>query len=180
MSRDTPEMPDHNLNRDSDRPIDVSRFEWPNSELGPIEKMRALAAGLPHVASKETVFDVPFDRFWSYLTDFEANTAKFEGTVAEVRVLERRPEGDSEGERIVLDARGPLFGPWMRFDVVVRPGWCLMRSRFGEIGMAARPNAPNSTHYLHFEGSTLLGRIGRPFFAWNIKQDFSKLRALLG
>ena len=132
-----------------------------------------MAGGLPHVAQDEAVFDVPFDRFWSYLTDFEANTPRIEGTVGRVLELER------DGDRLTLEARGPLIGPWQRFDVVLRPGWCLMRTRIGEIGMAARPETGRSTRYFHFEGSALLGRIARPFFAWNIRQDFRRLRRLL-
>ena len=175
----------------SDTALDVSRYAWPELELDPIRRMRAIAAGLPHVAAREALFDVPVDRFWSFLTDFETNTAKIEGAVGEVRVLERQRDpvsaddpleagrAEAQTERIVLDVRTPLLGSWTKFDVVVRPGWCLMQSRLGQIGMAASAAGSDKTRYFHFEGSTLLGRIGRPFFGWNIRQDFRKLRLLL-
>jgi hypothetical protein len=148
-------------------------FAWPQAELDPVARMRALAAARPHVAANETLFDVPFDRLWSFVSDFENNTPRFEATVGRARILER------SGDRLRLETRGPLPGPWMRFDVVLRPGWCLMRSKLGEIGMAARAEGEASTRFFHFEGSAMLGRVVRPLFAWNIKQDFKKLRALL-
>jgi len=173
MSPETMDGSDTHHDDRLDQPIDIARYAWPSAEIDPVDRMRALAAGLPHVAAGETVLEFPFDRVWSYLTDFEANTAKIEGAVSRVRILER------DGDRLTLEARGPLFAPWMRFDVVIRPGWCLMRTRIGEVGMAARPESPDSTRYFHFEGSAMLGRIVRPLFDWNINQDFRRLRTLL-
>ena len=54
-----------------------------------------------------------------------------------------------------------------------------MVSSIGEIGMAARPESETATRFAHFEGSTRLGRLARPLFSWNIRQDFRKLRRLL-
>lgn len=167
-------------------PLDANAYAWPSAPLDPVARLRALAAGLPHVAIDETVFDVEFDRMWSFIEDFEQNTPRFEGAVGRARIIERRPEpgndtkGESPGERIVLDAKGPLSGPWIRFDVVLRPGWCLMSSRFGDVGMAARPEPDGRTRFVHFEGTALTGGILKPIFAWNIRQDFRRLRRLLG
>ena len=52
-------------------PIEIERYAWPTADLNPIARMKALAAGLPHVAGDEAVFDVPFDRFWEFIVDFE-------------------------------------------------------------------------------------------------------------
>lgn len=134
--------------------------------------MRALAAALPNVALDETCFDVSFDRLWSFIADLEGNTPRFEGAVKDLRILSR------EGDSIRLEARTPA-GLWMDFDAVLRPGWCLMRSRYGQVGMAARPEGPDACRFLHFEGSTVLARPTRPYFAWNIRQDFRRLRELL-
>lgn len=163
--------------RDPDRPIDAGRYAWPGEAPDPVVRMRALAAALPHVAVDETVFDVPFERLWRFVADLEQSTPRFEGLVRHVRVLDR--EHGDEGERLVIEARAPLGGPTTRFDVVLRPGWCLMRSRLGEVGMAARPEAPGATRFVHFEGASIPGRILRPLFAWNIRQDFRRLRACL-
>ncbi|MEM9175961.1 MAG: hypothetical protein AAGC67_12070 [Myxococcota bacterium] len=158
-----------------DSPIEAGRYAWPDVDLDPVERMRALTAGLPHVAADETVLEADFDRVWAVIEDFERFTPRIEAAVGRVRILER------EGERIVLLAKGPLpsLSPWQRFDVVLRPGWCLMASRLGDIGMAARPEGPGRTRFFHFEGSALFGRLVKPLFAWNIRQDFRKIRGLL-
>lgn len=153
--------------------IDPQGYAWPAAQLDPVERMRALAAGLSYAAEDETVFDVDFDRVWSFISDFEGNTKRFEGAVSRARIL------DHTEDRIRLQAKGPIGGPWIDFSVVLRPGWCLMKSRFGDVGMAARPESEGRTRFFHFEGSRLLGRIVRPVFAWNIRQDFRRLRALL-
>jgi len=154
-------------------PVVEGCYAWPDVEIDPVLRMRALAAGLPHVAADEAVFDRPFERVWSFLTDFEVTTPRYEGIVGRARILERR------GERLTLETQSPLLGPWTRFDVVLRPGFCLMQSRIGQVGMAARPEGPTTTRFFHFEGSPRIGRILRPFFAWNIRQDFRRLRELL-
>ena len=167
-------------------PIDASCYAWPGVALDPVERMRALVAGLPHAASDETTFDVDFDRFWSFIADLETNTPRFEALVGRAKVVERRSEspdapvdGMPPGERLVLDTRGPLLGPRMRFDVVLRPGWCLMRSPLGQVGMAARAEGAGRVRFFHFEGATRLGWLVRPVFAWNIRHDFRRLRKLL-
>jgi len=158
-----------------DQPIDPARYAWPTVELDPVDQMRILAAGLPHAAANETVFDADFDRVWSFISDLEQNTPRFEGTVGRVQILERA------GDKLVLNVKGPLpaASPWVRFEVVLRPGWCLMRSRLGDVGMAARPEDEGHTRFFHFEGSALLGRLVKPLFAWNIRRDFVKLRRLI-
>lgn len=180
-------------------PIEANRYAWPSATLDPVARLRALAAARPHLAIDETVFDVSFERFWPFVADLEGSTPRYEGLVARAQILERRPaaatrahaddgraavgagaEPEAAGERLVIETRGPLPGPPMKFDVVLRPGWCLMRSSLGEVGMAAAPEGPDRTRFVHFEGSARLGRLLRPFFAWNIRQDFRRLRRLLG
>jgi len=153
----------------SDDPIEVSRYAWPVADLDPVAKMRALAAGVPHAAIDETLFDVPFERFWSFIEDLENNTALYEGTVSRLRILDRH------GESIRLEARGPL-GFWIPFDVVLRSGWCVMHSKSGQTGMAAHPENATQTRFIHFEASSTFGRLLRPIFAWNIRGDFRRLR----
>ena len=156
----------------SDDPIEIEAYAWPTTTLDPVAKMRALAAGLTNAAIDETVFDVPFDRLWPFIEDLENNTPRFEGTVNRLRILDRH------GEQIRLEARTPI-GLWVEFDCVLRSGWCIMRSSSGQVGMAAHPESPTQTRFIHFESSSLFGRLARPFFAWNIRQDFRRLRILL-
>jgi len=159
-------------NENSDDPIEIERYSWPAATLDPVAKMRALAAGLPNAAIDEAVFDVPFDRLWSFIEDLEGNTPRFEGLVNRLRILDR------DGERIRLEARTPI-GLSIEFDCVLRSGWCTMQSGSSQIGMAAHPESPTQTRFIHFESSSVLGRLARPLFAWNIRQDFRRLRRLL-
>ncbi len=165
---------------DRDRPLAVDHYAWPAAELDPVARMRALSAGLPHAATGEAVFEARFDVLWRFITDFERSTPRFEGTVGRIRVLERSASADApDAETLRLEAKGPVSGPWQRFDVVLRPGWCLMQSRLGQVGMAARPENEATTRFFHFEGTRRLGRLARPLFAWNIRQDLRRLRNLL-
>jgi hypothetical protein len=168
---------DNEIRKISDRtaassPLERERYAWPTIEVDPVEKMRALASSLPYVGADETVFDVPFDPFWRFIEDLETNTPRIESTVNRLEILDRN------GDRLRLKARSPI-GVWDEFDVVLRPGFCIMQGRSGQIGMAARPESETTTRYFHFEGTKILGRIGRPFFAWNVRQDFRRLRKLL-
>ena len=156
-----------------DSPIDSADFAWPEVVLDPVSKMRAVAAGLPYCAVRETVLDAPFDRAWNFIVDFENSTAKIEGVVTRVEILERR------GETLRLRSR-MLPGYWMEANVILRPGWCLMNSRMGQIGMAARPEGSDQTRFIHFEGSQVFGRVLRPYFHWSIGGDFRRLKTLLG
>jgi hypothetical protein len=55
-----------------------------------------------------------------------------------------------------------------------------MSSSRGQVGMAARPEGDDRTRFVHFERSSFLTPLTRPLFAWNIRQDFRRIRALLG
>jgi hypothetical protein len=154
-------------------PISREAYAWPTAELDPVARMRALAAGLPHVAIDETVFDASFERLWSFIADLEANVPRFEGAVRHLRVAHR------EGDRLRLETRTPM-GVRVDFDCVLRPGWCVMSSSRGQVGMAARPEGDDRTRFVHFERSSFLTPLTRPLFAWNIRQDFRRIRALLG
>lgn len=167
---------DPELETSPERPLDPNAYAWPEARLDPVARMRALASGLPHVAVAETIFETDFESLWGFVADLETQTPRFEGAVSRIRILEQA------GDHIVLESKGPVaaLSPWIRFEVVLRPGWCLMQSRFGRVGMAARPEGPGRTRMLHFEGSTRAGRLTRPLFARNIRGDFRRLSRLLG
>jgi hypothetical protein len=61
----------------------------------------------------------------------------------------------TRGERMTARARGRL-GQRARFDVVLRPGWCVMQSRFLIGGMAAVPEA-DGTRFAFLGGLRLPG-----------------------
>jgi hypothetical protein len=146
---------------------------WPELELDPVVRLRALAAGLPHVALVECILDAPPERVWSIVGDLEHGVPRFEQGVRSAEITAR------DGERLELVTRGALGLP-MRFRAVLRPGWCVMHSRFADIGMAAAPQDDGRrTRFAHFEGSRWLGRLGRPWFRRSVQRDFERLRRLL-
>jgi hypothetical protein len=70
-----------------------------------------------------------------------------------------------QAERLTARARGRL-GQRARFDVVLRPGWCVMQSRFLTGGMAATPEGEDTRFAffggLRFPGIRLLDTVLRP------------------
>lgn len=144
---------------------------WPAVELDPVARLRALAASMPWVSLEEAVIAAPFARVWSYIDDMERGVPQFEGNVRRIEILAR------DGERLRLRSFAPGGFP-MQLDAVLRPGWCVMRGAFGEIGMAAAPAGPGATRFAHFEGSRWLGRAARPLFRHFVQRDLARLAAL--
>jgi hypothetical protein len=148
----------------------VSR--WPEAPIDAVARLRALAAGLPHVFLAECVLDAPFERVWEIVGDLERGVPRFETSVRSARIAAR------DGDRLVLDTRHPL-GPRARFRVLLRPGFCVMSARFADVGMAAAAEDGGRTRLAHYEGSRLLGRLAWPLLRRNIEADFTALRRLL-
>jgi len=147
--------------------------DWPRVEIDPVARLRALAAGLPHVALVECVLDAPPERVWSIVGDLERGVPRFEDGVRSAVITAR------SGERLEVVTRGTL-GLRMHFRAVLRPGWCVMHSRFADIGMAiAAQDDGRRTRFAHFEGSRWLGRLGRGWFRRRVQRDFERLRRLL-
>ena len=144
---------------------------WPMVELDPVARLHALAAAMPWVSLEECVIEAPFARVWAYIEDMEGGVPQFEGNVRRIEILAR------DGERLALRSFTPGGFP-MRLDAVLRPGWCVMRGAFGEIGMAATPVGPTATRFAHFEGSRWLGRLARPLFRSFVRRDLARLAAL--
>lgn len=149
----------------------MSARAWPGVEIDPVTRLRALAAALPWVSLEERVIEAPFARVWSYIEDLERGVPQFEGNVRRIEILAR------DGERLALRSFAP-GGLAMHLDAVLRPGWCVMRGAFGEIGMAATPVGAGATRFAHFEGSRRLGRIARPLFRYFVRRDLARLAAL--
>jgi hypothetical protein len=148
-------------------------IDWPTTELDPVRRLRILAAGLPYVSLDEAVIDAPLERLWGLTGDLVSGVPRFERHVLSVEVLER------DGDHLSIEARSH-FGLRMRYDVELRLGWCLMRSPYSQIGMAAAPEGESGrTRFAHFEGSPVLGRLARPFFRWNIAGDLRRIARLL-
>jgi hypothetical protein len=146
---------------------------WPSAEIDPVMRLRALAAGLSHVALVECVLDAAPEDVWSIVGDLEHGVPRFERGVRSAAISAR------DGEGLELVTRGALGFP-MHFRAVLRPGWCVMHSRLADIGMAVAPlDEGRRTHFAHFEGSRWLGRPGRIYFRRRVLGDFERLRRLL-
>lgn len=144
---------------------------WPSARIGNVARLRAIAAARPHLALCERTLDAPFERVWSIFGDLERGVPQFDHFVEWIRITRR------DGERIALESNGPL-GTVTRFEAIYRPGWCVMRSRLGEVGMAADALPDGRTRIAHVEGSRWLGALGRWYFAWRMERELDVLARL--
>jgi hypothetical protein len=119
--------------------------QWPTAQLDPVRQMLVLARVLPTVGVVERVLDAPYQRVWSFIQDLEHSVPAFDPAVRWLRILSH------EGERLVVTAATTGTPFRQRFDVELRHGWCLMRSRLYLVGMAAAPLGER-TRYVHLEG----------------------------
>jgi hypothetical protein len=126
---------------------------WPVASLDPVRRLRVMAAASPGADLTELIIDAPPELVWQTVGNLQAEMPRLVRDFASVTVSPGR------GERLVMRARGHL-GQRARFDVVIRPGWCWMQSRFLLCGMAAAPD-PGGTRFgflggIRMPGATLL------------------------
>jgi len=129
------------------------------ADLDPVRRMRVLAAATPGVAYAEKLIPAPFEAVWEAASDLEHELPRM---ITDLRSFEIT---SARGERLTARARGRL-GQHARFDVVLRPGWCVMQSRFIIGGMAAVPEG-QATRFallggLRLPGIRLLDPLLRP------------------
>ncbi|MEV0662709.1 hypothetical protein ACIBI3_22335 [Actinomadura luteofluorescens] len=105
---------------------------WPVADLDPVRRLRIMAASIPGAAYAEKVLARSVHEVWAVAGDLEA---EFPMLLADVRTMRI---AHADGEHLEAIAVGRL-GQRARFDVVLRPGWCWMQSRFLHGGMAAAP-----------------------------------------
>lgn len=129
---------------------------WPVAELDSVSRLRALAAAYRSTGVAEVTVAVPFDEAWQWVTDFERNVPRLDTEVSRVRIRHR------DGNRIRLWAWAPFVPVPLPFDVVVEPGFCIMRGRFRAflVVMAAVPTPDGGTRYVHAEA------VPRRGFGW--------------
>jgi hypothetical protein len=115
--------------------------DWPAATLGPVRRLRVLAAALPGVALVERVLPVPYERAWAFLSDI-ANVARYDPAVPWVKVLRR------EGERLRVLAGPVLFRARLTEGFV----WMQAPGRLYVVGQAVEPAPGDATHLAHLEG----------------------------
>lgn len=119
---------------------------WPVAELDPVRQLRVLAAALPEgFYLREIHLDQPAEHVWARATDLEEMLPRCLATVRSVKILTPTQ----------LYATSNL-GPRAHFDVLMRPGLCVMRSRFVLGAMAAVPE-DNGTRFAALGGLRLPG-----------------------
>ena len=124
--------------------------DWPAADLDPVRRLHVLAASVRFpVYLGEVVLPAPVERVWEVVSDLERELPRCLPTVRSARITQ------AEGERLELFAVGTL-GQRARFDVVLRPGWCVMQSRFLIGGMAAAPEG-DGTRFAFLGGLRLPG-----------------------
>ncbi|KAA2251446.1 hypothetical protein F0L68_37175 [Solihabitans fulvus] len=136
---------------------------WPVADLDPVRRLAVLAEAIPGAVFAEDVLDAPFDQVWAVAGDLENALPALLTDVRSMRFVEH------DGERLVAEARSHL-GLRDRFDVVLRPGWCLMQSGRLIGGMAAVADGDRTRFGflggLRLPGTRLAGpalrRLGRP------------------
>lgn len=124
---------------------------WPVTELDPVRRLRALAAGVRGAHVTERVLPAPVADVWGLLADLEGTFGQVQPDMRNVRVVDR------DGDRVRAVARS-RYGMRARLDGVLRPGWCWLQSRFLLIGMAASPEPGGGTRVAMTGGVRVPGR----------------------
>ena len=109
---------------------------WPVAELDAVRRLRVLASAQGGLYA-EGVIAAPFEQVWAVAADLEGELPNYLPDVRSLRVTA------TTGERLEAYARGRL-GLRARFDGVLRPGWCVLQSRFLIGGIAAVPDGQAS------------------------------------
>jgi hypothetical protein len=122
---------------------------WPTADLGPLQRLRVLASAVHAPMCVEDYIDEPFDKVWAVAGDLQAVLPRL---VRTMRSFEYRTVN---GENISARATGKL-GNHADFEVILRPGWCIMQSRFVVGGMAAVPDG-NGTRFAVLGGTRAPG-----------------------
>ncbi|MEV7414885.1 hypothetical protein [Streptomyces sp. NPDC089919] len=103
---------------------------WPTVELDPVRRLKVIASATKNANYAERLFDEPVTRLWAVASDLENELPLI------VPGLKSFTLTGAGGERFTGQALSAL-GHRENFDVVLRPGWCLMQSKVLASGMAA-------------------------------------------
>jgi hypothetical protein len=123
---------------------------WPIAELDAVRRLHVLAAAVPGAVVGEVLLPAPFDQVWAVAADLEGELPRYLSDVRSMRITR------ADGEHLEADARG-YAGLRAHFDIVLRPGWCVMRSRFLLGAMAAVADG-DQTRFAFLAGAQLPGQ----------------------
>jgi hypothetical protein len=103
---------------------------WPAVDVDAVQRLRVMAAATAAPMYVEEVIDAPFDAVWPVASDLEGELPRLVRAMRSFTILDRK--GETLTARAVSKVRHRAY-----FDVVLRPGWCLMQSKYVIGGMAA-------------------------------------------
>lgn len=133
-------------------------MSWPVAQLDPVRRLHVLAAALPGAVVAGTTLAAPFDTAWAVAADLEHELPRYLPDVRSFTITR------DDGDRLEAHARG-YGGLRARFDIILRPGWCVMRSRFLLGGMAAVP-VGDHTRFAFLAGGRVPGqRVAAPLLS---------------
>lgn len=112
---------------------ELANGAWPTAELDSLRRLQVIAATAAHPMYAERTFDAPVHEVWRVASDLEAELPRI---VKGLRSFATHGGQNGDAERFSATAVSTLRHH-ERFDVVLRPGWCLMQSRAITGGMAA-------------------------------------------
>lgn len=145
---------------------------WPTAELDTVRRLKVMASTAKHPAYAERRFDVPLEQVWAVASDLENELPRIVSGLRSFTVVE------SAGERLSGQAVGSL-GYKEQFDVVLRPGWCLMQGRVLTSGMAAVSDGDGCRFAfftsLRLPGGDLLDRMRGPWSARRAEELLDRL-----
>ncbi|QKW07757.1 hypothetical protein HUT18_16575 [Streptomyces sp. NA04227] len=145
---------------------------WPTAKLDSVRRLKVMASVAKHAAYAERRFEVPFEQLWAVASDLENELPRIVGGLRSFAVT------SSSGERLSGRAAGPL-GYREHFDVVLRPGWCLMQSDRLTSGMAATADGDGCRFAfytsLRVPGGELLDRMRAPLSARRAERMLDRL-----
>ncbi|MER5730663.1 hypothetical protein ABT084_20420 [Streptomyces sp. NPDC002138] len=136
---------------------EVVSGSWPTADLDPIRRLKVISAATNATSYAQRRYEVPIERLWAVAADLENELPQI------ITGLRSFTITGTDGERISAQAVSSL-GHREHFDVVLRPGWCLMQSKVLLGAMAAIPDGSGTTFAfmsgLRIPGASALKRIG--------------------
>ncbi|MGW9371586.1 hypothetical protein ACWGVR_16410 [Streptomyces xanthophaeus] len=132
--------------------------DWPEVELDPLRRLKVIASASKYPSYGERLFDVPVDRLWAVVSDLESELPHILPGLRSFTVA------GSEKDRLTGRAVSAV-GHSEHFDVVLRPGWCLMQSK-ALVGAMAAVAEGGGTRFaffssLRFPGGQVVDRVRR-------------------
>lgn len=133
-----------------------AQSNWPTADLDPLRRLKIIASAAKYPTYAERHFDVPVEHLWRVASDLEGELPHIVSGLRSFTILE------SDGDRLSGRAVSSI-GHREHFDVVLRPGWCLMQSKVLAGGMAAEPEGEGSRFAffssLRFPGGQAIDRV---------------------